>query len=197
MPISVAKSLHCDKDGCMSLINAISRPLLAAPFIIDGVDALVHPDPHADKLLDSWEFAENFGAPELDYRRARQLARLGGVAVLGISGYMIVARKSRIPAAALALTTLPLAAVNSSFLHTRSRDERWASGKTLIHYGVRFAGLALLAADRQGKPSLKWKRQYQLHQKAEAQDASLKAVKKGAKAAKSKARKAARVKAAN
>lgn len=155
----------------MSLVNAISRPLLAAPFVIDGVDALLHPDSHAEKLLDSWEFAENFGAPELEYRRARQAARLGGAMAIGLSGYMVLKRHSRLPVTVLALSTLPLAAVNASFLGTRSHDERWNSTKTLVEYGVRFAGLALLAADRQGKPSWKWKRQQKLQLNAAAKKA--------------------------
>ena len=59
----LAASAAVGEDGPMSLLRRVVRPMLAAPFIIDGLDAVLHPSRHVEKLERVLPTLEKAGAP--------------------------------------------------------------------------------------------------------------------------------------
>lgn len=48
----------------MTLVNKLARPLLAAPFIATGLDALTKPEGHREPARKLWALAQKFGIDE-------------------------------------------------------------------------------------------------------------------------------------
>lgn len=148
----------------MNILRSLAYPLLAAPFVVDGIGAVVSPDPHADKLLEAWDGLERLGAPELDESTAVLAARIGGAAGALGGIYLVVGKHKHLAAAVLAAATVPLAILNGP-LGTHGRLERRAARRRVVDFGALAGGLIFAALDRDGKPSLKWRRQYRRQEK--------------------------------
>ena len=75
----LAASAALGEDGPMSLLRRVVRPMLAAPFIIDGLDAVLHPSRHVEKLERVLPTLEKAGAPPVLTSDAVMLTRATGV----------------------------------------------------------------------------------------------------------------------
>ncbi len=166
----------------MDILRGIAHPLLAAPFIVDGADAALNPESHAQKLVRTSHLLARLGLPELDMRPARLIARVSGALSAGLGMYFIVGRQKRAAAALLAANTVVIGTVNfpkpartdvGAVEKTEEpapenqvrRALRRARGHSLLGYGAAFGGLLLATVDRDGKPSWKWKRHYRAQEK--------------------------------
>lgn len=148
----------------MTIITALARPLLAAPFISSGVDALRRPEEHIEPVKNLQ--LEKTSVGELSDSTITLLTRvIGGVRVLaGVA--MAAGKKPRLAALTLAATELPLALANNP-VHLSSGEERKEHIKGLMT-SVGLVGGALVAAgDRRGKPSLSWRLENRRDHKAE------------------------------
>ncbi len=103
----------------MSLVRLIARPLIAAPFIARGLDMFLHPMNPAEhaagassRLSASTPLPDN---PEL-------LVRAGGLAMIGAGALLASGTMPRTAAATLALTALPITAIDAA----AERDARLA-----------------------------------------------------------------------
>lgn len=141
----------------MSILRAVARPLLAAPFIAAGADALARPKLHRERAQRLAPVASKFGV-ELDETTSDSATRSLG-AVLAVAGLALAAGKfPRTAGAVLAAAQVPVALANNPVWAGKGK-ERLAELTGLLGAAGLVGGALLAAADRDGKPSLSWQRQ--------------------------------------
>ena len=85
------------------LLRRIARPLLAAPFVYDGVQAALHPDDHVEAASEGAALVTDaLGAEPLSERRVALLVRAHGAATAAAGLLLAVGRTPRTAALALA-----------------------------------------------------------------------------------------------
>jgi len=138
----------------MSIVRALARPLLAAPFVTTGIDAVLHPMNRAERarpLVDRL-------APMAGLPADPDLAVRGTGALMAGAGLLLATgRAPRLAAMVLAAVALPSTYLDHPFWEQpdaqRRRDER-----TIFLRNLGLVGGALLAAvDTEGRPSLAWR----------------------------------------
>lgn len=144
----------------MSILQKISRPLLAAPFISSGLDALMKPAEHRERTHILLDLARKTGCPVADTDVAPatiDAATRITATVIALSGLALAT--GRLPrSAALILGTLqiPLALANNPFwLHEGAQRKRDLAG--LVQNAGLIGGALMAARDRSGAPSLGWR----------------------------------------
>lgn len=150
------------------LTRWIARPLLAGWFVAEGVDAVRHPGPHVERTRDAWRRlasrTELPDPPPTDTLRLLVTVHGGAMATAGT--LLALGKAPRTSACALALLTVPVAAMDAPAAMRRS-----GTPATLATVGGRdvrallrdlsLIGGALIAAlDRHGAPSLRWRVQH-------------------------------------
>lgn len=140
----------------MSVVRRIARPLLAAPFIVNGVRTVVRPE----RVVDGLPVA----MADLDKQVAKTAIPTDAANVLRISGGV-----AAVAGAAFALNRAPrvsaLALVATSALTLGGRRKIWElEGKERFEELAAVAtdlgligGVLLAAVDTDGNPSLKWR----------------------------------------
>lgn len=138
----------------MNILRVIARPLLAAPFIVDGIDALNRPTAHVER---SRAFAE-LASPVLDKAGVKVTDRslmtasraMGAVSVLAGLG-LATGVAPRTSAAVLCALSIPVAAVHAPHA-LRDRDLGDFSRRLAM-----IGALGIASADRVGSPSTAWR----------------------------------------
>ena len=137
----------------MSLVRRIARPMLAAMFVVGGLDQLKHPGAKAKAarpVLDQLRKAGLPDDPEL-LVRANGVAMVGGGALLATGHVPRIA--STVLAGALAPTTL---AAHPFWNQTDPQLRAQHKIQFLKNLGL-LGGLLLAAVDTDGKPSLAYR----------------------------------------
>lgn len=139
----------------MNFIRVIARPLLASVFITDAIDALRHPDTHAEKLrpLESTIDKAGEAVPAIP-TNLRSLVRIHAGLTLGAGVLFALGKAPRTSATILALASAPAAAAAHPL---RTKEQRAANLSPLLGKAAAIAGLTFAATDRKGAPSLGWR----------------------------------------
>lgn len=141
----------------MDLLRLIARPLLAAPFIVDGLDAVTRPAKHVERLKAVTNGLERLGLPPVIDSDAALLTRASG-AVSVLAGLGLAAGAApRSCATVLAALNVPLTLVNNPVWLGSSAPVRAARLSGLTRGAALGAGLVMAALDRGGRPSLAWR----------------------------------------
>lgn len=141
----------------MDLLRAVARPLLAAPFIVDGLDALTRPKRHVEKFSKVQPALERAGLPPLLAADARMLTRAtGAVSVVAGLG-LATGTAPRTCAAVLAVINVPLTVVNNPVWMAADGSAKKAALSGMLRGAAIGGGLTLAAFDREGRPSLSWR----------------------------------------
>lgn len=153
----------------MNILRAVARPLLAAPFVVSGIDALVRPSGHRERAKLFTPLLERAGI-ELSDRAVDRSARLLGLTTI-VSGTCLASGKlPRISAGVLAGVQVPISLANNPVWSKRG-SERMEAVSSLIVQGAILGGLLVASVDRVGKPSLSWR-----HANAKAQRAEIREI---------------------
>ncbi|MDO5672202.1 MAG: DoxX family protein [Actinomycetaceae bacterium] len=140
-----------------TLLRILARPMIAAIFIRDGLDAVFKPDSHVERFAKIQPFLERLGLPPVLRSDAVFLSRLlGGVTTLAALG-MALGRAPRLCAAVLAAANFPITIVNNPVWAASDDEERAAFSRGLLQGAALTGGLGMVMVDLQGKPSLGWK----------------------------------------
>lgn len=91
---------------------AFSRALIAAPLIIEGIDAVRNSDKHAQLAQYHLELIEKNGFPPLTMSDVKTMAKVCGVAVTLLALRMATTRRSPLTTAALVLANGAATIVN-------------------------------------------------------------------------------------
>lgn len=141
------------------LLRKIARPLLAAAFVGQGVDALRRPQQAGQVARPAFDglkqlpdqIAAKVPSDVEAFARANALAQIGG-GVLLASG-----RLPRIASAVLACTVIPGSAGAHMFWAEPDPQRRTEQRKAFLTDVSLIGGLMIAAADTEGKPSLSWR----------------------------------------
>ena len=173
--------------------------MLAAIFIVQGIDSLLHPDtkaPAAEKVVRP--LAERVPAvPD----QVEQAVRLNGAVQVLAGSLLAIGKFPRLSAAALAASLVPTTAAGHRFWESDDKQERAQQKIHFLKNLSMLGGLLIAAGDTSGNPSLAWrgrhaaklaKREAALAAKSAAAEAQTATARAEAKAAKAAAKTAAR-----
>jgi uncharacterized membrane protein YphA (DoxX/SURF4 family) len=176
------------------LVRRIARPLLAAPFVVLGVQALREPGGRVEAARPLVEKVTEMADKQLPVqvpRDVEQWVRINAGVMVGAGALFGLGRLPRLSALLLTGTMVPTTAAGHRFWEHEDKQSRQ---QQLIHFlknvGL-VGGLLIAAVDTEGKPSVGWRARRAASNAAEAteknlakaQKAAAKAQKKGAKQA--------------
>ena len=172
----------------MTIVRRIARPLLAAPLIATGVDAVRHPGPHAEAarpLVDRAAGPLHLpNDPELVVRVSGAVTAAGGV-------LLAAGRLPRLAALAVVLAA-PTTQASTPFWQEKDPEQRRVQ-RTLFLKNLGLVGGALLAAvDTEGRPGLAYRGRAASHAAAESVEDAGEAARRSARRARAAARRARR-----
>lgn len=148
-----------DNSVMRTLLRIISRPLLAAVFIHDGLDALRNPADHVERFRKMEPTLEKIGLPPMLTSDAKLLSRLSGAATAVTALGLALGKYPRICALILAVVNLPISVVNNPVWAANSTEERKEYTRGLVAGGSLAGGLGMVLADGNGQPSLRVRRE--------------------------------------
>lgn len=140
----------------MNVVRMIARPLIALPFIVDGVSALKDPEDHARQFKKVSPYLERLGVPPVITSDAEMASRaLGAFTALAGVGFAL-GKAPRTTATMLAAVAVPIAIVQNPVWTAEDKKERRRYRRGLERYGAAIGGLILASVDREGEPSKAW-----------------------------------------
>ncbi|MFV0427442.1 MAG: DoxX family protein [Beutenbergiaceae bacterium] len=141
----------------MSPIRAAARLLLATPFILDGIDAIRHPQVHAEKAepMVGLLHKVNEKIPVVP-TNPTTLSRLIGVKQVVAGLLLATGTAPRLGAGTLAIITVPTTVVRYPVWSSKGAQRR-ENISGLVRQAALLAGLVFAAQDRVGQPSLGWR----------------------------------------
>lgn len=96
----------------MDLLRTFARPVLAATFVVEGVDAVTRPAGHVRRFQRVYSPWERLGLPPLLNADVRMMTRAAGVVSVAAGLGLASGRAPRSCALALAALNVPLTLVN-------------------------------------------------------------------------------------
>jgi putative oxidoreductase len=174
----------------MTLVRRVARPMLAAMFVVGGLDQLKHPSTKADTARPLVEkLAPAIGLPD----DTELLVRANGAAMVGAGALLALGRLPRLASTVLAATLVPTTVAAHSFWNEQDPKVR-AQQKVQFFKNVSLLGGLLIAAvDTEGRPSVGYRARRAAHRAAEATEKNVaEAQKRAAKAQKKAERRAKR-----
>ena len=138
----------------MTLVRRVARPMLAAMFVVGGLDQLKHPGTKADTARPLVEkLAPAIGLPD----DTELLVRASGAAMVGAGAMLALGRLPRLASTVLAATLVPTTVAAHSFWNEQDPKVR-AQQKVQFFKNVSLLGGLLIAAvDTAGKPGLAYR----------------------------------------
>lgn len=146
----------------MTVLNKLARPMLAAPFIAAGADALLRPHNHREAaakvsgLLDKVGLAGKTGLSKLSPENTDLLTRASGLLFVGAGAALAKGTAPRSAALLLGLAQAPIALANNPFWE-HSGEERRKDVQGLLGATGLVGGALIASTDRSGKPSIGWR----------------------------------------
>lgn len=142
-----------------TLLRLVARPMLAAVFFFDGMDALRFPDDHVERFKKIEPALEKLGLPPVLTSDARLLSRLAGlITALGAVG-LALGKYPRSCAAILAAVNFPITVVNNPIWVAKTAKERRDYNRGLLVGASLAGGLGMAILDGNGMPSRRIRRE--------------------------------------
>jgi len=139
----------------MALVRRIARPLLAAPFIFEGVRTALHPEREIDVYPQAFDAVDSAiaktSAP--GFLDARTVVRAAGVVAAGAGALYATNRCPRAAAVTLLLTTSVGWAGRKKVWELRGEELTSEIQSILTDAGL-LGGVLLAVVDHDGRPSL-------------------------------------------
>src|SRR3954447_17233504 len=139
----------------MTIVRRLARPMLAASFVQEGLDAVLHPGKRAERarpLVDA--VAGPLGLP----KDPELLIRANGAVMAGAGALFALGRMPRLTSLALAATVAPGIYLHIASLRSdKDADTRRSERDDLMRDLGRLGGALLAAVDTQGRPGLAWR----------------------------------------
>lgn len=172
----------------MSLVRRVARPMLAAMFVVGGLDQLKHPGAKAKAARPVLDQASRIGLPD----DPELLVRANGVAMVGGGALLATGHVPRIASAVLASTLVPTTLAAHPFWNEQDPQVRAQQKIQFLKNLGLLGGLLLAAVDTDGRPSLS----YRARRAGESAQRTVHTTKREARHAAKAARREARLKAA-
>lgn len=138
----------------MSLVRLVARPLLAAKFVLDGVDHVRHPGTRSDAYAPLvTRLAASTPVPD----EPELVVRANGAAMAGAGALLAAGKAPRLAASVLAVTVLPATFADNAFWAESDPAVKRAKRREFLANLGLFGGVLLAAVDTQGRPGLAWR----------------------------------------
>jgi putative oxidoreductase len=174
----------------MTIVRRLARPLLAASFIQEGLDAVLHPGKRTDEARPLVEaVAKPLGLPQ----DPELLIRANGAVMMGAGTLFALGRMPRLTGLALAATLAPGVYLHVMSMRTEKDGERRkAELDDLVRDLGRLGGALLAAVDTQGRPGLAWRGRHAAEHLGASTQRTTQAARRTTRAARRAARREAR-----
>lgn len=138
----------------MTLVRRVARPMLAAMFVVGGLDQLKHPGRKSETARPLVEkLAPRVGLPD----DTELLVRANGVAMVGAGTLLALGRLPRLSSAVLAATLVPTTLAAHAYWEKQDPAEREKQKVQFLKNLGLLGGLLLAAVDTEGKPGLAYR----------------------------------------
>lgn len=138
----------------MSIVRRIARPMLAAVFVVGGIDQLRHP---AAKLGPAGPFLDKV-IPMLGLPDDKEMLVRANGAAQAVGGLMLATgRLSRVGGVLVAASIVPTTLAGHAFWEKTDPKERVAQRTQFLKNLGLLGGALLAAVDTDGKPGLAWR----------------------------------------
>jgi len=135
----------------MTLVRRVARPMLAAMFVVGGLDQLKHPGRKADTARPLVEkIAPVLGLPA----DTELLVRANGAAMVGAGSLLALGRLPRLASTVLVATLVPTTVAAHPFWQEQDPEVRAQQKVQLLKNLGLLGGLLLAAVDTEGRPGL-------------------------------------------
>lgn len=161
------------------ILRRIARPLLAAAFVAEGVDALRNPKPRiqaAEPLLDKVPAEVHEKLPDQMPTDPESLVKLDAAVKIGAGLALGLGRFPRLSALLLATSLVPSTAAAHRFWEHENPEERATQQQQFLKNAGLLGGLLLAAADTHGKPSLSWRAKHAARDATDAVTGTVKGI---------------------
>ena len=148
----------------MSISRRIARPLLAAVFIAEGLDAIRNPEPTGRALDPPAEPLPSGDA--LPQVNTVDVVRLNGVVQVGGGVLLAIGKFPRLASVALMATIVPTTYAGHRFWEEPDADLRTQKRMQLLKNLGLLGGLIFSAVDTDGAPSVGWRTRRRVHEVA-------------------------------
>ncbi len=138
----------------MSLVRRLARPLLAAKFVVDGVDHVRHPGTRVDGAR---PIVNQLAARTSLPNDPELLVRANGAAMAVAGTLLAFGKLPRVSATVLAATVLPATFADHAFWAEKDPDVKAEERRQFVTNLGLFGGVLLAAVDTQGQPGLAWR----------------------------------------
>jgi putative oxidoreductase len=180
------------------LVRRIARPLLAAPFVILGVDALRHPETRvaaAKPVVEKIAGQADKQLPVQVPQDPEQWVKINAGVMVGAGALFGLGRLPRLCALLLTGSMVPTTLAGHRFWEVQDKKQRQMQLLQFLKNVGLIGGLLIAAVDTEGKPSVGYRARRAAKRAAAATEQSLeKAQKKAAKAQKRAAKQAKKMK---
>ncbi len=138
----------------MSVVRRVARPLLAAQFVISGLDTFRHPASRARTAAPLLaKIAPPLGLPD----DPELLVRANGAVMMGAGTMLAAGKLPRLSALVLACSLVPTTIAGHPFWQVKDPKQRAQQRLQLQKNLSMLGGLLLAVVDTGGKPSLGWR----------------------------------------
>jgi putative oxidoreductase len=138
----------------MTLVRRVARPMLAAMFVVGGLDQLKHPGRKADTARPLLEkVGPSIGLPD----DVELLVRGNGVAMIGAGSLLALGRLPRLASTVLAATIVPTTIAAHAFWNEHDPQVRAQQQVQFLKNLGLLGGLLLAAVDTEGRPGLAYR----------------------------------------
>ena len=138
----------------MSAVRRIARPLLAAQFVLGGIDSYRHPAPRAKMAAPLLaKIPPQLGLPN----DPELLVRINGAAMAGAGALLALGRFPRLAAVVLSASIVPTTLAGHRFWEVKDPQAR---KQQQLHFTKNLGllgGTLLAVVDTDGRPGLSWR----------------------------------------
>jgi len=156
----------------MTVLRRVARPMLAAVFLADGLDAVRHPDAHAEKVERFRpvlkKVTDAVGLPD----DPRLLVRASGAVTIAAAIALASGKVPRVAAFTLAAVSAPVALAANPLWAAKGKEQRREYAQGALRSAALLGGLLIAGADTAGKPSIGWRMSQAREARAKAAAAS-------------------------
>ncbi|MGW4246624.1 DoxX family protein [Nocardia sp. NPDC004722] len=142
------------------LMRRVARPLLAAPFVVDGITACTDPGPRlkaADALVQQGRRRLPDSAASKLTVDPETVVRVNGAAQVLAGALLAFGKAPRAAAFVLAVTVIPTAVTEQDFWAEPDPDRKAAKRIAFLKDAGLLGGLLIASGDTEGRPSLGWR----------------------------------------
>ncbi|GAA4411551.1 DoxX family protein [Fodinibacter luteus] len=138
----------------MTLVRRVARPMLAAMFVVGGLDQFKHPGRKTDTVRPLLEkVGPTVGLPD----DPELLVRANGVAMVAAGSLLALGRLPRLASSVLAATLVPTTLAAHPFWDEQDPERRAQQQVQFLKNLGLLGGLLLAAVDTEGRPGLAYR----------------------------------------